>query len=77
MLTPACAEENKARVWRAGGIDCLLQCMKDYPKAVVLQENCCGALWNLCTQGTDPIVPPPFLSAAVPHSCCYAVAAGS
>ena len=45
------ADENKDAVWRAGGIDRLLECMKAYPNAVVLQENCCGAIWNLCTKG--------------------------
>lgn len=60
-------------MWRAGGIDCLLQCMKDYPKAVVLQENCCGALWNLCTQGMDPSSHLP----SYPPQCLTAVATPS
>jgi len=41
-------------VWRAGGVERLLECMEDYPDAVVLQENCCGALWNLSTKGMMP-----------------------
>ncbi len=51
-LPEACGES----VWRAGGVDRVLECMEDYPDSVVLQENCCGAIWNLSAKADHKVI---------------------
>src|SRR3954447_1565908 len=45
------ADNNQALIGQQGGIQVIVQSMKDHSSSAEVQENACGALWNLAANG--------------------------
>jgi hypothetical protein len=46
-----CSEINRVVIREQGGVDLILQAMRTFPNHAGIQENGCGALYNLLLDG--------------------------
>ncbi len=46
------SDTNKVKIGACGGIERIVVALKDHPTSVGVQENGCGALFNLAINGT-------------------------